>query len=292
MWLDELEQILQRPRGEQVDAVARLRERLPPPVSPELWNTTFGEQSLFGAWTSSSLMRPLYAANAAVLRPLLRPGMTVVEVGGGDGRLWKALPEFEGTLHVVDPAPEAHERVREVVGPQVTVIHHSCGVEQATLPDADVVVCSLTLHHVAGRDGRERARVGLAGSGKLEALQAMRAAAPLLILNEADVHCDVSLSSGSDALVDHMVDSYLRRAARALVEDWRVAEGEDATRLEAVIRHFCVEQIDLAYVPVGQRDVYELDVAHWLELLAAAGFSDISHRYTDNACLFVQYLAR
>ena len=45
-------------------------------------------------------------------------------------------------------------------------------------------------------------------------------------------------------------------------------------------------------VPVADRDVYELDTAHWLELLHEAGYRDISHRYTDDAHLFCQYLAR
>lgn len=292
MWIDDLEVALRLPRQLQPQALFELRENLPPARSPEAWNTAFGGESLFDAWTGSSLMTALYEANARALAPLLHPGAVVVEVGGGDGRLWRALPAFAGTLHVVDPAAEAHQRVAAAVGSATTVVSHRCGIEVADLPAADVVVCSLTLHHVAGRDEAERRAAGLAGTGKLEALQAMRRAAPVLILNEADVHCDLSLAAGSDALVDHMIDSYLRRAGRALIRDWRSASGELAARLEAVIRHFCLEQIELAAAPLHERDVYELDTAHWLELLASAGFTDVSHRYTDDACLFVQYLAR
>ncbi|TNE91335.1 MAG: class I SAM-dependent methyltransferase [Deltaproteobacteria bacterium] len=291
-WLDDVERVLALPRSEQSDGFRQVRAGLPPAHSAELWNTRFGAQSLFDAWTSSSVMRALYAANAEVLATHLRPGFTAVEVGGGDGKLWRLLDGLQGTLHVVDPVLEAHERVRDSVPGAVEIVSHVCGVESAELPAADVVVCSLTLHHLAGRDADERSRHGLAGSGKLEALRAMRAAAPLLVLNEADVHCDVALASGSDALLDHMIDSYLRRAARSLIRDQRDASGDLADRLEAVVRHFCLEQLDLAAVPVADRDVYELDVAHWLELLDAAGFSDVQHRYTDDEHLFVQYLAR
>ncbi len=43
-------------------------------------------------------------------------------------------------------------------------------------------------------------------------------------------------------------------------------------------------------MPRDQRDVYELDVAHWLGLLADIGAESVTHRYTDDFYLFVQYV--
>lgn len=294
-WTVELEAILARPRGEQAALLQSLRGRMRAVEMPEAWNTQFGAGSLFDAWTSSSLVSGLYAANRELLAKTLAPGFRAIEVGGGDGRLWRGLdPSITGELWVIDPVPGSHAQVAEAV-PDGVRVHSLVGrVEQVDLPPVDAIVCSLTLHHVAGRDADERALHGLDGPGKLEVLRRMHSAlrGGLLLLNEADVHCDLALAPGTDALRDHVIDSYLRRAARALLADIEGCDDADLrARLAAVVQHWCLDQLQVVEAQVADRDVYELDVAHWLELLAAAGFRSVQHRYTDAWHLFVQYQA-
>jgi hypothetical protein len=50
--------------------------------------------------------------------------------------------------------------------------------------------------------------------------------------------------------------------------------------------------ISTSHLPRAEPDVYDLDVASWLELLAQAGARDVSHTYTDQWKLFVQYVFR
>ena len=72
----------------------------------EEWNSRFGADSLFDAWTSNHLLHGLYAANAACLRQFLSSDWTALEVGGGDGRLWSHLSDIQpGNLWVVDLQP-------------------------------------------------------------------------------------------------------------------------------------------------------------------------------------------
>ena len=295
-WIPELKSLLALPRGRQWDALQRLRAGARAPEVHEAWNTAFADGSLFDAWTGSSLMRQLYAANASLLDELLVDGDRVLEIGAGDGRLWRAVnPHWRGELVVIDPIAQACGQVGAAVHGGVSVQAVEGRIEQVELPAASGAVCSLTLHHVAGWDAAQRAQAGMNGPGKLEVLRRIREACNggWLILNEADVHCDLTLAAGSEVLRDHLFDSYVRRAARALAADVESEEDEDLrNRLLAVIWHWCLEQVDLADVPVADRDVYELDTAHWLELLHEAGYRDISHRYTDDAHLFCQYLAR
>jgi hypothetical protein len=59
---------------------------------------------------------------------------------------------------------------------------------------------------------------------------------------------------------------------------------------EAVVRYWCIEQVAQASAPTALRDIYELDVARWLELLQRAGMTVLSHQYTDYWYLFHQYV--
>ena len=129
-----LDELLDHPRGAQPELLAHLRERYPPPEVQEAWNTAFGEGSLFDAWTRSSVASAIYEANAASLRPLLdaRPGWRVLEVGGGDGRLWRSLLRADdvGELVVVDPAPEVGPLLRQRLPAGVRLRHLQARVEE------------------------------------------------------------------------------------------------------------------------------------------------------------------
>lgn len=299
---DELVQgvldLLALPRGEQPDAVERLLARATP-VS-EAWNTRFGPDSLFDAWTGTTVVQGLYAANAAVLRDLLdgREDWCVVEVGAGDGSLWEQVlrPDDRGTVVFVDPVPEAHEVARRKLPPGVTARSLVQRVEEAALPEADAVVCSLTLHHLAGRDRAEREAHGLTGPGKLEVLRAFArstsARRGLVLLVEADVHCEIDLAPGDPVLRDRLLDSYVRRCGLSIVHDLAAATGERADRLRAILQGWCLEQVRAWTAPLAERDVYELDVGRWRELAARAELHVTRVRCTDRYGLFYQYVLR
>ena len=62
-------------------------------------------------------------------------------------------------------------------------------------------------------------------------------------------------------------------------------------KLETILLHWFVDQPERAgCAPLAARDVYELDVAHWLELLARAGTRVDNYRCTDVWGLFYQYV--
>lgn len=296
-----LDAVLRLPRGAQPLAVRELRQRLPA-ASEEPWNSAFGGRSLYHAFAQSSVVRGVHSANRAALRPLLdaRPGFRVVEVGGGDGSAWDGLllPGDVGEIVVVDPHPEGAAGVRRFAPPGVYVRHVVAPVQEVALPDADVVTCSLVLHHVAGVDASARHAVGLAGVGKLEVLrafaQSVRARAGRVLLNEADVYCDVGLQPGDPLLTERLLDSYVRRCATSLAADISARRDVDSdvrARWRAVLRDWCLGQVDLAAnAPIADRDVYELDVVSWLALVDRAGLRVEARQFTDPWLLFHQYV--
>ncbi|MBN2800699.1 MAG: class I SAM-dependent methyltransferase [Deltaproteobacteria bacterium] len=296
----EVARVLELPRGEQLEAVRALQRARPLEVD-ERWNTLFGEGSLYDAWSMTTVAGAIYPANRALLREGLsgRSGWRVVEVGGGDGRLWRGLPrDLRGELVLVDPSQEAHDAVRDALPPGVALASVLAPVEAVALPDADAVLCSLTLHHVAGLSAGHRAAHGLLGTGKGEVLraiaEALRSRAGLLLLNEADVFCDIDLPPGDPVLVDRILDSYLRRTGTSLLHDLarRDPTPDLARRWERILRQWCVDQVDVAWAPLAERDVYELTVPRWRDLLAREGLSVVSGRFTDPYGLFYQYAAR
>jgi len=292
--------LLALPRADQPAAVRVLHARLPHPAA-EPWNTAFGPDSLYQAFTETTIARGLHAANRAALRPLLDArgaGFCVVEVGGGAGTLWEGLlrQDDRGEIVVVDPHPDGAAGVRRAAPPGVTVRHLVTTVQEAALPEADAVVCSLVLHHVAGADAAARAAVGLAGTGKVEALVAFRAAvaprAGRVLLNEADIYCDIGLPPRDPLLYDRLTDSYVRRFALALVDDLATAR-DDALRARwaAILRDWSLGQVELAgSASYAERDVYELDVPAWLALVARAGLRVERRGFTDRWMLFHQYV--
>lgn len=296
---DALRALLAAPGPLDVGALQALRQSMPPLDEPEAWNTAFEAGSLFDAWTRSPLPEAVYAANRRTLRRLMdaRPGWTFLEIGGGDGRLWADLltPEDEGTLIVVDPHPEPHVRIAAIVPEGVAVRPIRREVQAATLPDADGIVCSMTLHHLAGTDAAHRSRAGLSGPGKTEILarfaRSLTPRAGVLLLNEADVDCEIDLRPGDDILRAHLADGYVRRCAASLLDAMDHTDDPDlVARWWAIIRRWCLDQLDAADLPLAERDVYELPVPRWLALLHAAGFAVLDHHFTDDRDLFHRYV--
>ena len=295
------------PRGRQRQALVQWLEALPEEHPKEAWNARFGPGSLFDAWTRSSLVQGLYAANAATLRGHLDgigPGWRIIEAGGGDGRLWRGVltAADRGELFVIDPASEVHDVVPDAVPDGVSLIGVEQGVEH-TLGEpfwhqVDAIVCSLTLHHLAGVDAEQRALHGLDGPGKLEVLRTFRGAlnpGGLVLLNEADIYCDLGLASGDPLLAERLMDSYVRRCAGALFRQAEApgpADDDLRERWRSIARHWCLEQHRYADVPVIERDVYELDVQQWLQLIERADLEVVERGFTDEAGLFHRYVLR
>ena len=92
------------------------------------------------------------AVNA--LFDLISADSTVLDVGGGAGRF--ALPLATRAKHVtvVESSDEAvgmlNERAAEAGLSNITIVREQW--ETAEVPDADLVLCSLVLHHVPGAD--------------------------------------------------------------------------------------------------------------------------------------------
>lgn len=295
---DAIAALLELPPAQQVAAARALIARLPAADPPEVWNTRFGPGSLFEAWTATSIARRVHREIVAELRPrVATPGWRLVEVGGGDGSIWAdvLVDAAPGEVFVVDLVPEAIDQVRARVPASVTVHGHIGSIQDAPLPDCDGLICSMTLHHVAGWDASERAEHGLVGPGKKEILEAfgvaLRPRDGMGLLVEADVDCDLDLASGSPELAEHIFDSYLRRCGRAILADIADPSAPAAfkDRWHGLLRHWFLEQLSVAEVPVAQRDVYELTVPRWTQLIADAGLCLDAHRNVDDWALFQLY---
>lgn len=296
MIAEQVRALLALPHAEQVDAARALIDELPP-ATPEAWNTTFGPGSLFEAWTATRIAQQVHTALAAELAPVVaRSGFTVVDVGGGDGSVWRRLPpDASGTLVVVDPLQEAVDRVRCVVPDGVRVEARLGFVQDVDLPPCDALVCSMTLHHLAGADADERASKGLTGPGKREVLERFGACLRdrgLGFLVEADVDCDIDLAPGDPQLADNIFDSYVRRCGKALLEDLDQGPTELHDRWKHLLRHWMLEQLTVADLPLADRDVYELTVPRWKALIARAGLQLVEHRGLDRWDLFQLYKFR
>ena len=293
--------LLRLPHAEQVGAARELIAALPDSEPPEAWNSRFGPGSLFEAWTATGIARSVYAALAAELRPIVaRPGFRVLDVGGGDGSVWRSVLDGgeRGEIVVVDVLPEAIEAVRAAV-PDGVEVHGLLGsVQDLALPEADALVCSMTLHHVAGIDAAQRAQHGLSGPGKREILAAFGAAlAPrggVGLLVEADVDCELDLPPGSPVLADNILDSYLRRCGQSILDDLRgEAPGSSlADRWRGLLRYWFLEQLSVASLPIEQRDVYELSVPRWTALFGDVGLHLEAHHGVDDYALFELYRFR
>ncbi len=63
-------------------------------------------------------------------------------------------------------------------------------------------------------------------------------------------------------------------------------------RWRALLRHWFLGQLAVADAPAAERDVYELTVPRWLEVLEAAGAEVLAHDFVDDLPLFHRYLFR
>jgi hypothetical protein len=299
MWHDDLNRLLVLPRAQQYAALQALRVQHAAPLAEE-WNVTFGPASLYEALTHLPAFQGIYQANRAVLSRWLepRPYWHIVEVGGGNGALWRDFfrGNEQGQFTLIDPAPEPHTVISALLPSGMTFHSVMAPIQEADMPEADVVVCSLMLHHIAGIDAQERLRHGLTGPGKREVLArlvaVLRAWKGLGILNEADVYHDLSLSPGDPLLVEPLMDSYVRRGATMVAAELAQPDLEESLRQrwELILHHWFIDQIDKAQVSATERDVYELDAPRWLQLLSQVGASVQSHRYTDDWHAVVQYV--
>jgi len=298
-WQADLHRIVVLPRAQQYAALKELLARRDACPAEE-WNAAFGAASLYEAFTQLPDAQLAYRANRAVVRSALeaRPDWRLVEVGGGNGVLWRDFFHHDerGQFTLVDPVAETHEIVAALL-PRGVVFHSVLApIEQAALPDADVVNCSLILHHIAGLDADERRRHGLSGPGKRETLEhivaALRPRGGIGILTEADTYHDLALAPGDPLLVERFMDSYVRRGALMVAEALAHAEA-DATlrqRWEVLLRHWFLDQIDKAFVPLAERDVYELDAPRWRQVVRDAGAEMQSSQYVDEWRIMVQYV--
>jgi 2-polyprenyl-3-methyl-5-hydroxy-6-metoxy-1,4-benzoquinol methylase len=292
-----LDALVALPRELQVDEVRRLYDKMP--ASPaEAWNVDFSAGSLYAAFAESEVAQGVYAAHRKALAPVVAiPGFVIVDVGGGTGRMWEGLCPAGacGEVVVIDPHARGADGVRARVPGGVEVRHLQRPVQDVAAPEADAVVASLVLHHIAGRTQAERERHGLAGPGKIEVLQnfgeSVRRRAGLVIVAEADVHCEVDLPPGDPVLRERLIDSYVRRFARSIAADAVAASGDRSLqeRLVAIVRGWSLGQIAVADAPIEQRDVYELAVEGWLASFAAAGLVAVERRFTDRWRLFHHY---
>lgn len=107
-----------------------------------------------GGFTYSNRPLDVYRTDDPVLNALhasLTDGATVLDVGGGAGRFALPLATRAAHVTVVEPSADSCEtlqsRAADAGLSNITVINESW--EDAEAPSADMVLCSLVLHHVA-----------------------------------------------------------------------------------------------------------------------------------------------
>jgi hypothetical protein len=173
-WSVMLDALCELPRARQYAALSEVRET-DPRAYAEPWNTAFGPDSLYDAWTQLPFVHSIYRHNRVPIARILagRTAWSVVEIGGGNGALWDGLLAHlgPGPLTSIDPHHEAHEAVGRRLPSNVEFRSVVAKVGDSEIPASDVVVCSLTLHHHAGRDATQRAAFGMSGEGKEDILR-------------------------------------------------------------------------------------------------------------------------
>jgi hypothetical protein len=176
-----------------------------------------------------------YRARRTAVRHALaaRTDWHIVEVGGGNGVLWRDFfrPDERGRFTLVDPVLETYEILAALLPAEVAFHAVVAPIQEAVLPPADLVTCNLILRHIAGRDARERRQHWLSGPGKRETLErivvALRSRRGRGILTEADSYHDLALPPGDLLLVERFMESYFRRGT-TMVADALVHVEADA----------------------------------------------------------------
>ena len=198
--------------------------------------------------TDDPVLNGLYA--------LLGENADVLDVGGGAGRYALPLATRARRVTVVEPSEDSvallRERAAEAGLTNITVINESW--EEAEAPSADVVLCSMVLHHVADAvpfvarlQEHARERVVLVEMmetpGAVEApfYQRVHGSAPaplpglpmvLGLLWAMDVHPDVTMLSAEAAVLEKDRDAALEQLRRRMA----VEEGTEADqRLRAAV---------------------------------------------------------
>ena len=197
--------------------------------------------------------RPLdpHRADDPVLNALygiLEPNAEVLDVGGGAGRFALPLATRARSVTVVEPSADSVEmlksRAAEAGIANVTVVNETW--EEAEAPAADVVLCSLVLHHVpeaapfvAKMERHARDRVVLVEMmetpGALEApfYERVRGSIPtplpalpdvLNLLWAMNIFPDVTMLSAEPAVLDADRDAAIDQLRRRL----GVHEGDEA----------------------------------------------------------------
>jgi hypothetical protein len=298
-WHDDFNRIIVLPRAQQYPALRELLAQRDAAAAEE-WNTAFGAASLYEAFTQLPDAQNIYRANRAAVRAALdtRGDWHIVEVGGGNGVLWRDFfgSDERGQFTLVDPLLETHQIVAGLLPAGVAFHSVVAPIQEAELPEVDVVTCSLVLHHIAGVDADERRRHGLSGPGKRETLArlvaALRPRRGIGILTEADTYHDLALPPGDPLLLERFMESYFRRGATMVADAIAHVDADAALRQrwEILLRHWFLDQIDKAFVPLAERDVYELDAPRWRQLLQDAGAEMRSSHYVDEWRIMVQYV--
>jgi len=301
-WSEKINYIISLPQGHQRDAVRKLRATFPQTIGEE-WNTEFGKDSLYEAWSQILPMRNIYGLNKKVIREYLSKldNFTIVEIGGGNGALWRNFftDTQKGNFILVDSNQNAHDVVKETLPKNINFESVVKKIQDTEIPEADIIVCSLALHHVPGISETENKKYDINSLGKLDILNkflnSVRAKNGIIILNESDVYTDIKLKPRAPFLFQRLVDSYIRRACKAIIYTMETEDiSEDLfNKLEQVIIKWSLEQIERAgNASLQERDVYELDSIHWLELFEMAKAEVVSHKNSDEWNLFHQYVLK
>ena len=131
--LDDYAALLALPQRQQLAAARALHERLTVDSKAsdgEEWNSAFGPDSLYAAVAETTLFSAVHSATARHLRALLDDRLipalvaegrewVIVEIGGGNGRLWAEClrPGDRGELVLVEPVEDSHKAVRRPFSP-------------------------------------------------------------------------------------------------------------------------------------------------------------------------------
>eukprot|EP01045_Picozoa_sp_COSAG04_P003602 COSAG04_NODE_147_length_22902_cov_55.666184_24_plen_278_part_00 len=125
--LEDYAALLALPQRQQLAAARSLHERLTAEAKApdgEEWNSAFGPDSLYAAVAETTLFSAVHSATARHLRALLDDRLipalvaegrewVIVEIGGGNGRLWAEClrPGDRGELVLVEPVEDSHKAV-------------------------------------------------------------------------------------------------------------------------------------------------------------------------------------
>lgn len=224
IWTERLNKILTLPQRHQRDAL-RILSRSFKPSDSETWNKRFDQDSLYESWSQILPMRNLYEVNKNVINKKLSElqNFTIVEIGGGNGALWRNLfnPNQKGTFILIDPTEESHEAVKKAIPSNIEFISIKKSVEELNqIPEADIIVCSLVLRFIPGTEKEENKKYGIDRIGKAQIirkiLESIRIKNGILIINETDVYTDIKIAPKTHFLFHSLIDSNIRRLAKSI----------------------------------------------------------------------------